>query len=138
MFLVNRNSMHGCEMRKTYRGLETSPTNIFFLCGSDFPVAMKYNESPFYHISRACCPNPLLSLRTPTIKNCNGRGVAISLYFMRLLSFDKLRASCFTPRNDILGFHISGFDLSNTPSKFDIEKVTDKRKQGLLQDRKDK
>jgi len=73
MFFVNRNSMHGCEMRKTYRGLETSPTNIFFLCGSDFPVAMKYNESPFCLIS-----------------------------------------------------------------KFDIEKVTDKRKRGLLQDRKDK
>ncbi|MBA7518846.1 hypothetical protein ES705_10920 [subsurface metagenome] len=36
---------------------------------------------------RACCPNPFLSLRTPTIKNCNGRGVAISLYFMESHSF---------------------------------------------------
>jgi|GEM_PF-4882861 len=40
----------------------------------------------FFHVNhycqvfRACCPNPFLSLRTPTIKNCNGRGVAISLY----------------------------------------------------------
>ena len=57
---------------------------------------------------RACCPNPSLSLRVPTIKNCNGRGVVISLYFMRLLRR-------FTPRNDILGFRMSEFDSGNTP-----------------------
>jgi len=28
-----------------------------------------------------------VSLRALTIKNCNGRGVAISLYFMRLLCY---------------------------------------------------
>jgi len=60
-------------------------------------------------ISRACCPNPFLSLRAPTIKNCNGRGVAISLYFMRLLR------RCAS-RNDILEFHMPEFDLGNTPS----------------------
>ena len=62
---------------------------------------------------RACCPNPFLSLRALTIKNCNGRGVAISLYFMRLLCR-------YAPRNDILEFHMPEFDLGNTPWTLDI------------------
>jgi hypothetical protein len=61
--------------------------------------------------------NLFLSLRSPTIKNCikncNGRGVAISLYFMRLLR------RCAS-RNDILEFHMPEFDLSNTPSTLNI------------------
>ncbi|MBA7521652.1 hypothetical protein ES705_13763 [subsurface metagenome] len=57
-------------------------------------ISVEIAEAIRGQVSRACCPNPFLSLRAPTIKNCNGRGVAISLYFMRLLPFDKLRASC--------------------------------------------
>ncbi len=68
-------------------------------------------------ISRACCPNPFLSLRAPIIKNCNGRGVAISLYFMRLLR------RC-APRNDILEFHMPEFDLGNTPLILNIFNIS--------------
>jgi histidine ammonia-lyase len=55
--------------------------NAYGILGIEFMAA-----SQALDFQRACCPNPFLSLRTLTIKNCNGRGVAILLYFTRLRS----------------------------------------------------